>query len=151
MFEFFFDTARAIINLFLSGVITKCPDITFIMPHCGGCIAPLIDRFSAFAGLMQNPNIDASVDPAFVKDRFRNQFYFDMAGLSWPNQIKMILPYTNVERLLYGSDWPATPSAVVKGMAQAMYDGMLKEFESEEQRDAIYSGNAATLIERSLT
>lgn len=33
VFEFLFDTARAVINLFLSGTVEKYPSITFIIPY----------------------------------------------------------------------------------------------------------------------
>jgi hypothetical protein len=52
MFEFMFDTARAVINLFSTGTISRCPDIAFIIPHCGGALPLLVDRFTGFATMI---------------------------------------------------------------------------------------------------
>ena len=150
MFEFFFDTARAIINLFLQGTIKAYPDITYIISHCGGALPPLIDRFSAFAGVLPDAKIDPAVTPAFVRERLLNQFWFDMAGLSWPNQIKMLLPYTSTDHLLYGSDWPYTPLPAVKRMAEVMDESMPAVFSQENVLEAIYIDNAKALLARNI-
>lgn len=51
MLEFFFDTARAVSNLFLSGTIQRCPDIKIIIPHLGGATPSLLSRWTGFSKL----------------------------------------------------------------------------------------------------
>ena len=49
MVEFFFDTTRVVVDLVLSGVIDRYPNVQLIIPH-GGATLPLVaDRVSAFA------------------------------------------------------------------------------------------------------
>lgn len=145
--EFLFDTSRAIINLFLSGTVSKYPDITYIVPHCGGTLAPLIDRFSIFGSLVSESKVDATITPEFVRSKLQSkQFYFDMAGLAWPNQCKMIMPYITPEQLLYGSDFPFTPLDKVELLAKLMDTSLPIAFESSDDQQNIYQNNAVDLL-----
>jgi predicted TIM-barrel fold metal-dependent hydrolase len=45
IFEFFFDSSRAAINLFSSGTVDRCPNMHFILTHAAGCLPPLLTRF----------------------------------------------------------------------------------------------------------
>lgn len=148
MFEFLFDTARAVINLFLSGTVSRCPNVTFLVPHVGGTFPPLINRFATFAMAIKIPGVDSSVNPAWVKERLNKQFYFDTAGWAFPEQIKGLLEYVTVERMLYGSDFPFTPLPIVNSLSQ-MHDQYLPEvFPDEEDREKLCSGNALKLLAR---
>jgi predicted TIM-barrel fold metal-dependent hydrolase len=55
MLEFFFDTTRAIANLFLSGTIQRCPDIRFIIPGLGGATPSLLSRWTGFSTFTSTP------------------------------------------------------------------------------------------------
>lgn len=149
MMEFLFDTARAVINMFMSGVISRYPDITYIVPHCGGTLPPLIDRFSMFASLVPAAQVDRQVTPDYVRAKLRSeQFFFDMAGVAWPNQCPMLLPYIDVTQLLYGSDFPYTSQDKVELLAEMMDKSMDAKFEEEEVLKQVYSGNASDLLAR---
>ena len=97
MFEFMFDTARAIINLFHSGTVARCPNITFIVSHAGGALPPMIERFTSFATIIGG---DIRLTSQVVKDTFAKQFYFDLAGFPFPDQIWGLLRYVGTDRLL---------------------------------------------------
>lgn len=142
--EFFFDSARAIVDLFLSGTIAYYPHITYLITHAGGALPPLIDRFPIMANLL-NPEIP-SLNPEEVKSVIREQFYFDLAGFSFPDQIHGLLPFTSSSRLLYGSDFSFTPAGVIQDLATEMDDGLKKLFPDEKERQALYSGNAKRLF-----
>jgi predicted TIM-barrel fold metal-dependent hydrolase len=149
MMEFLFDTSRAIINLFMSGTVSKYSDITYIVPHCGGTLAPLVDRFSIFGSLVSESKVDASITPDFVRNKLQSkQFYFDMAGLAWPNQCKMIMPYITPEQLLYGSDFPFTTLDKVELLAKMMDTSLPVAFESSGDQQNIYQNNAIDLLQR---
>lgn len=142
MFEFMFESARAVINLFLSGTIARCPNITFIIPHAGGALPPLIERFVSFAAILgENQNLTSKV----VKDTFAAQFYFDLAGFPFPDQIWGLLRYVGTDRLLYGSDCPYTPEGTVVKLAEVMTAEM-GEIWSDEERRAVLVGNARRLL-----
>lgn len=146
MFEFLFDTARAVINLFLSGTVSRCPDVKFIVPHMGGTFPPLINRFAAIGSLLKLPNVDPNVSQVWVKERLNTQFYFDTAGWAFPDQIKGLLEYVTVDRMLYGSDFPFTNAKAV-GMLSKDHDQHLPEvFPDEEDRKKLVNKNALKLF-----
>lgn len=147
IFEYLFDTARAVINLFYSGAVHRYPNITYVIPHAGGCLPPLVERFSMFAHAIPGLPVDKSVDPKFVKERLRKQFYFDMAGAPWPDQMHGLMPYIDVKQLLYGSDYPFTPVAAVGMLATSMATHMKNLFEDAEDRELAYRGNAQRLLD----
>lgn len=144
MMEFLFDTARALINLFASGTIARCPNITFVVPHAGGALPPVLARFCAFSSVIIRSELNLSLRA--VKEAFRQQFYFDLAGFPFPDQIHGLLRTVGPDRLLYGSDYPFTPPQVVTGLAMEMSAGLLELFGDEGIRDGIYSGNAERLL-----
>lgn len=143
MFEFMFDSSRALISLFLSGTVARCPNITFIIPHAGATLPPIIERFTSFASLIGG---DRNLTSQVIKDTFAKQFYFDLAGFPFPDQIWGLFRHVGVDRLLYGSDYPFTPNAVVKMLAERMAIEM-KSW-SEEERKAVRVGNARRLLEK---
>ncbi|KAH7403803.1 hypothetical protein BKA64DRAFT_460901 [Cadophora sp. MPI-SDFR-AT-0126] len=104
MMEFMFDTARALINLFASGTIARCQDITFVVPHAGGALPPILQRFCSFSTMIIPSELDLSLGA--VKKTLSEQFYFDLAGSPIPDQIHGLLRNVGPERLLYGSDYP---------------------------------------------
>ena len=145
MLEFMFDTARAVVNLFLSGTVTRCPNITFIIPHAGGALAPIIERFTAFSSIMGGARNLSSDEMKVV---FAKQFYFDLAGLPFPSQIQALLQYVGTERLLYGSDYPFTPERAVRVLAVKMA-GEMERIWGKEERSAILTGNARKMLDQS--
>jgi predicted TIM-barrel fold metal-dependent hydrolase len=144
LMEFLFDTTRALIKLFASGTIVRCPNITFVIPHAGGVLPSLVQRFSAFAGGIMHSEIDLS--RRVIKETLERQFYFDLAGFPFPDQIHGLLRFVGPEKLLYGSDYPFTPRPVVARLAETMSIGLEDIFPDEPTRRGIYSGNARKLL-----
>lgn len=147
MFEFFFDTARAYTNLFLTGTIGRCPDITFVVTHSGGAFPPIINRVGIAPGLLKLPGIDLSVDADFIREKLNSeQFFYDTAGWVFPDQIKGLLAYLDkgdyTKRLVYGSDYPWTPLPGVVKLSED-HDVYVKDFFPEEQ---LGEGNAKRLL-----
>ncbi|EXJ79839.1 hypothetical protein A1O3_08124 [Capronia epimyces CBS 606.96] len=148
MFEFLFDTARAVINLFLSGTVGRCPNITFLVPHVGGAFPPLINRFASVGPALNLPGLDPKVTPTWVKERLNQQFYFDTAGWALPEQIKGLLQYVTVDRMLYGSDFPFTPLQTVAPLSLEHDQYLPEVFPDQEEREKLCSKNALKLLNR---
>ncbi|KAJ5717557.1 hypothetical protein N7488_003203 [Penicillium malachiteum] len=100
MFEFLFDTVRAVINLFLSGTVSRCPNITWLVPHCGGALPPLINRFSGIAPIIGLQGSDPKISPEWVKEQLKTRFYFDTAGFAFPEMMKGLLEYVTHVQIL---------------------------------------------------
>jgi 6-methylsalicylate decarboxylase len=148
IFEFFFDTTRAVINLFYSGAIARYPNITYIVSHAGACLPPLIERFALFGHAIPGLPVDLSVTPQFVKERLEKQFYFDLAGLPLPDQLPGLLRFADAERILYGSDYPFTNANAVETITDILEDGLHAVFPTKEASSRAFKKNAEALIMR---
>jgi predicted TIM-barrel fold metal-dependent hydrolase len=144
LMEFFFDSARCVINLIISGMVSANPDITFLISHAGGVLPPLIDRL---CGLSPMKIVQTSVDAEEIKDIFRNRFFYDLAGFSMENQIHGLLRWTGPSQLLYGSDYPFTPTQSVLSQIKVM-DDKSQDIWGEEDVKKVYFGNAESLLGR---
>lgn len=144
MMEFFFDTARVVTNLFLSGTVKRCPDINFIFPHCCGGLPPILSRFTGFSTLVPGPW--TGVPESEVREAFKKQIWFDLAGFPFPGQIRGLLEAgVDSSRLFYGSDFPFTRPNGVEMLAGQMDEGVKSLFSEEEVED-IYHRNAENLF-----
>lgn len=143
--EFFFDTARCIANLFLSGTVRRYPNITYLIPHMGGCIPPVLSRFLGFANVVQGYDVEKWTEPDAVSI-MNERFYFDMAGWAFPGQYKGLMDGVGIayDRILYGSDFPFTPAPAVEKFMGPMDDGT-KGWKDEDVEKAYYA-NAAKLF-----
>lgn len=145
MFEFFFDTARAVINMFMTGFVDKFPKVTVIICHAGGALPPLIERMTTVATAVLGRSAEFNTEA--VRRIFGQQFYFDLAGYVFPDQIHGILRYVDTSRLLYGTDYPFTPGSGALGMSRIMDTELPRVFPDEDDRKAILADNAANLLE----
>ncbi|MCJ1301129.1 hypothetical protein MMC08_003928 [Hypocenomyce scalaris] len=144
MFEFLMDTARATINLFLSGTVSRYPDVTYILSHGGGVLAPLLQRFTTFGTSILR--LDEGLDATAVKALLNKQFYFDLAGFPFPDLIHGLLGYAHPSRLLYGSDYPYTPGTAIIGLEEVMDTELPKIIEDSSVIQNIYTRNAMKLL-----
>lgn len=150
IFEFFFDTARVVMNLFSSGTTDRCPNMRFIVPHSGGALPPILTRFIQFSSVVPGGRV---LDATTVRKQLEEQFYFDLAGFVFDGdtggngQLKAFVEGFDISyrRLLYGSDFPFTQTKFVKTFADRMKDGLEALF-NEEKREAVYVGNAERLL-----
>ncbi|KAF1935538.1 amidohydrolase 2 [Clathrospora elynae] len=152
IFEFFFDTTRAVINLFASGTVDRCPNIRFIIPHVGGALPPVMTRFIQFSNVVPGGRI---LNATTVRQQLDRQFYFDLAGFVFDGesggdgQLKAFVEGFEIsaEKLLYGSDFPFTQTPFVVAFAERMKGGLENLFGGDKEREAIYQGNAVNLLE----
>jgi predicted TIM-barrel fold metal-dependent hydrolase len=142
MMEYFFDTTRAVVNLLLSGTVTRYQNLIFLVSHCGATIPPLVERFTSFnTAILKKDGLSSTQ----VKELFRTRFYFDLAGFPFPDLIHGYLTVGDPSRLLYGSDYPYTPESATLFLSQQMDDGLKALFE-EETIAKIYGGNARQFL-----
>ena len=147
MFEFMFDEARAVINLIMSGAAMRHPNITFIVSHAGGALPPLIERFSTFASVL-SLNHDIRISADVVKETLRRQFFFDLSGTVFPDQIHGLLRHVDKNRLLYGSDYPYSPPAFTIELAKRLDEGLVELFGDEDSVQNVLQLNAQRLLRK---
>ncbi|KAK5087288.1 hypothetical protein LTR16_008062, partial [Cryomyces antarcticus] len=83
-----------------------------------------------------------------VKETLRRQFFIDLAGFVFPDQIHVVVRYVGAKQLLYGSDWCYTPTPTVLMLAEKMEEGLKELFPDEEARREILVGNARRILGR---
>ena len=140
MMEFLFDTTRAVSNLLLNGVFQRYPDITWIIPHTGSAIPSLAARWQLFtfgAVPTREPNLDIIAE-------LKRQWW-DTAGAALPYSLPALIQLVGTEHLVYGSDYPFTPSFGVELLTAAVDEYPIVEGTSTRE---LLGGNAAALFPR---
>ena len=145
--EFLFDTARCLANLFLSGTISRYPDITFLIPHMGGTFPPLFSRILGFSKLVEEQDHERWEEEDALKV-LNARFYFDMAGWAFPVMWKGLIDGVGIEkkRLLYGSDFPFTKAQFVADFVETMDSEKGTGMWSEEEVERAYYTNGKELF-----
>jgi predicted TIM-barrel fold metal-dependent hydrolase len=97
-----FDEARAVASLVFNGVVTRYPDIKFMISHAGGPIPVLATRMDQ---LMRNPRIAERLPegvPAALK-----KLYFEVANSTVnPSAMAALNALVPPSQILFGSDYP---------------------------------------------
>jgi len=109
LYEFPFDTTRAIANLIYGGTFERYPRIRFQFAHLGGTAPFLAHRI---ASLADREAERASEAPAGALQYLRRQFY-DTGLSNHALALRTALEVTTPEHIVFGTDWPyaALPAA----------------------------------------
>ncbi|MFF4366158.1 amidohydrolase family protein [Streptomyces sp. NPDC001594] len=107
--DFLLDTTRAAVNMIRTRTLDRFPNLSVVLPHGGGFLPQIATRMEAFAYAFDPP-----VEPAAVRDHM-HRFYYDTAGPLSP--AGTLLATVDPARILFGSDWPACPAAVITDLA----------------------------------
>lgn len=138
LFEYPFDTTRALANLIYTGAFERYPNIRLQFAHLGGTSLFLAHRLASLADREPEKATEA---PAGVLAYLRRQYYD--TGLS-NNTVALAstLAVTTLDRIVFGSDWPY--------LAQPPGNDPSDDFSKLEpaDRERIDAGNAAALVPR---
>ena len=140
IYEYPADTTRAVINMIAHRIMSRYPEIRWIIPHTGSFLAYELQRFKGVSGILAKLNMMEQVD---IDTEVRN-LYFDIAGDPEPNALEMLLKITDQDHIVYGSDWPHSPAKVICAKKNHFennpaWAGML---------DRIYFENAERILKR---
>jgi predicted TIM-barrel fold metal-dependent hydrolase len=141
LIEFMFETTRAVTHLVFSGTLDRYPRIRFIVPHAGAAVPVLSDRIAGMIPALGLPNAPT---PDHVSALLRG-LYYDLAGYAIPKMLPSLLAVADPKRILYGSDWPFTPEAVVAKLSKLIDSTPLLDGET---RSLILRANAEALLPR---
>ncbi|MEU5264402.1 amidohydrolase family protein [Amycolatopsis sp. NPDC021455] len=108
MIEYLFDTTRTVVDLLMSGVLERHPELEVIVPHCGGALPVLADRVEEFGKLFLGPE---KTDGPGASEQL-GRLHYDIAGPAFPRHVPALLRLAAPDRLLFGSDYCWTPPAV---------------------------------------
>ena len=162
LYEFTFDTTRAVVNMLYRQVFKTYPNIKWILSHAGGCVPFLSYRtslllatpavFQNLDGLSPVPvepqNIPTNADPAFAT------LYYDTALSPVPAAMKSVREVAPLSHTLFASDWPfaeflfpaaGSPLPLPNPLDPAP---QLSQTLSNAERVAVERDNAAALFSR---
>ncbi|PRT55338.1 Decarboxylase yanB [Wickerhamiella sorbophila] len=134
-----FDTTRTAVHMTLNGVLTRNPDIKFILSHAGGFLPYAALRFAKL-GASIHPQGPSSEE---ILKQFKS-FYFDTALSSGPYALPALLEFAGKDHILYGSDFPYASAAVSGEFTHLLDNGSNIP---EETTHAINT-NAAKILKR---
>jgi predicted TIM-barrel fold metal-dependent hydrolase len=111
--DFLADTTRAATKMLLAGTLDRYPNISFILPHGGGYFPLLASRLQL--GSYLGAGVDAGTATKAIK-----KLWYDSALPISPGYTPSLLATAGVEKLLYGSDFPASTADGAKLNARAL-------------------------------
>ena len=134
---FTFDTTLAAAKLVFSGIVEKFPGITWVLAHLGGAIPYLaehLDRgYEAFSECRENISI--------LPSQQLKKFYYDTVNFDL-NCLRLAIDFAGVDHILAGSDYPHQIGSLEK-----MVDSIKSLDLSSNDKEAIYGGNTARLLD----
>jgi 6-methylsalicylate decarboxylase len=98
------DTARCAASLYVNGVLSRCPDIHFILSHGGGSLPAFAGRIDRVLSGRTNPPW-----PTKAIDEFRRLNY-DTAAILNAAAMAGLLKLVKPSQILMGSDFPYRPA-----------------------------------------
>jgi 6-methylsalicylate decarboxylase len=146
LFEFQFDTTRAVANMMFNGTFERNPGMKFICPHMGALFPLLAGRMAGVAGAMVELKIaaDGFVPPDFMGG-FKKLYYDTAGGFNLPVQMPALKGIAGLDRILYGSDYPFTVPARGKPMLDNLRNTDLL---TDNEIQAVLCTNALELFPR---
>ncbi|MBE6087686.1 MAG: amidohydrolase [Clostridium beijerinckii] len=101
IYEFPFDTTRAMMDLIYRGKIQKYPNIKWIVSHAGGTIPYIAYRLSTVA--QENKASSLSSDEVLASLK---SLYYDLALSTSPSVFSTLKELVGASHILFGTDFP---------------------------------------------
>lgn len=146
LFEYPFETTRAITLLLTTGKLERYTEIRWILSHAGGTLPYLAYRISSMLGAMRN--MQAAIPSAHAEQdmlKVIQSLYYDTAISGSSLLLPTLQAIAKPSHILFGSDATFAPEAAITANIQGLlaYPG----FQIDEHR-MIASGNGHELFPR---
>jgi 6-methylsalicylate decarboxylase len=147
--EYDIDTTRAITSLLYNGVLSKCPDIRFIVNHSGAAVPTLAGRIKdRVPGATTNNFGPKAANHEGKNENIPNgvfyelkKLYYECAHATYPMPMAALMKFVGPSQLLFGTDYPAEPM-------ESTLDNLPSDDLSPEILKAQARGNAERLFPR---
>lgn len=114
MLEFMFETTRSVSQMILSGVTQRYPDLRIVVPHAGAALPVLASRIEALMPIFGREGAVPDMKAEMAR------LFYDLAGAPLPELLGALLQIARPGHLLYGSDWPFTPTEGCAALARKL-------------------------------
>jgi predicted TIM-barrel fold metal-dependent hydrolase len=129
------DTTRAIVNLLLSGTLSRFRDLTFIFSHAGGYVPMVLGRIHQYAPKEALARLHGGVEAEL------RRHYFDIAGTTYPSAVAALTKVVPISQILFGTDGPYVP-------VDDSVSGLQALELNDSERESVARGNALQLLPR---
>ena len=142
MYEYPAETTRAVVNMLAHNVPTRYPNLKIVVPHCGSFLPLALPRMKYILPAMVKQSCMRPID----WEGNLSRLYYDLAGNPTAEVIRSLLTITSPDHLLYGSDYPYLPDAVLKANLQKLKQTLFSDEELKQYADKILWKNAGQLF-----
>lgn len=143
MYEYPAETTRAVVNMLSRNVLVRYPNLKVVVPHCGSFLPLALPRMKSILPAMVAQDYMQPID----WEGNLSRLYFDLAGNPTIEVLRSLLTLTTPDHILYGSDYPYLPDAVLKANLQRLRQTLASDEELAEYADRFLWGNAGRLFE----
>lgn len=143
MYEYPAETTRAVVNMLAHNVPVRYPNLKIVVPHCGSFLPLALPRMQSILPAMVRQGYMQPID----WEGNLSRLYYDLAGNPTSEVIRSLLTVTSPDHILYGSDYPYQPDAVLKSNLQRLKQTLASDEELKPYTDKILRENAGRLFE----
>ena len=143
MYEYPAETTRAVVNMLSRNVLLRYPNLKVVVPHCGSFLPLALPRMKSILSAMVAQGYMQPID----WEANLSRLYFDLAGSPTIEVLRSLLTITTPDHILYGSDYPYLPDAVLKSNLQRLRQTLASEKELAPYSEDILRKNAEQLFE----
>ena len=142
MYEYPAETTRAVVNMLSKNVLVRYPNLKVVVPHCGSFLPLALPRMKSILPAMVAQGYMQPID----WEGNLSRLYFDLAGSPTPEVLCSLLTLTTPDHILYGSDYPYLPDAVLKANLQRLKQTLVSDNELAGYADMFLWKNAEGLF-----
>ncbi len=144
MYEYPAETTRAVVNMLSRNVLVRYPNLKVVVPHCGSFLPLALPRMKSILPAMEKQGYMQPID---WKGNL-SHLYFDLAGSPTLEVLRSLLTLTTPDHILYGSDYPYLPDAVLKANLQRLKQMLASDNELSPYSEDILWKNAERMFEK---
>ena len=142
MYEYPAETTRAVVNMIARNVLVRYPNLKVVVPHCGSFLPLAVPRMKSILPAMVRQGYMRPVD----WEGNLSRLYYDLAGNPTKEVIHSLLTVTSPEHILYGSDYPYLPDAVLRDNLKRLKETLASDGELARYADMFLRENALRLF-----
>lgn len=142
MYEYPAETTRAVVNMMARGVLMRYPNLKVVVPHCGSFLPLALPRMQSILPAMVEQGYMQPID----WEANLSRLYYDLAGNPTVEVLRALLTVTAPDHILYGSDYPYLPDAVLKANLQRLKETLEADKELAGYADLFLRQNAEGLF-----
>ena len=143
MYEYPAETTRAVVNMLARNILVRYPNLKVVVPHCGSFLPLALPRMKSILPAMVAQDYMQPID----WEGNLSRLYFDLAGNPTIEVLRSLLTITSPDHILYGSDYPYLPDAVLKANLQRLRQTLASDKELAPYSEDVLWKNAERLFE----